>query len=81
MSTVLRKPSGYEFTGLGTIGKRLVNEFQRSHPDLCKPSFDPSYRYIRLGSPEQNLMLEKLVADVVTQDPGSVPLFKLRGMW
>jgi len=64
---------GYEFENLRAVGKRLVNEFQRYHPLLCKPSPQPSCRYIRLGSPEENLRLQKLIADVVAQDPEPKP--------
>ena len=69
MSTVVRTAFGYEFTHLGAIGKRLVNEFQGQHPELCAPSSDPSFRYIKMGSIEQNVLLGKLVADVRHQDP------------
>lgn len=69
MSKVTTKSDGYEFTGLRAIGKRLVNGFQRNHPELCVPSSDPSCRLIHHGSPEQNLALAKLVADVRAQDP------------
>jgi hypothetical protein len=73
MSKVIRCANGYEFTGLSAVGMRLVNEFQRFHPELCTPSSEPSYRFIRQGSLEQNLMLGKLVADVRTQDPETRP--------
>jgi hypothetical protein len=64
---------GYELAGLSAIGKRLVNEFQRHHPLLCKPSPQPSHRFVYLGSPEQNLLVERLVADVLARDPESKP--------
>lgn len=73
MSKVIRCASGYEFTGLSVVGMHLVNEFQRFHPGLCIPSSEPSYRFIRQGSLEQNLALGKLVADVRTQDPETPP--------
>jgi len=69
MAKVTKVSTGYEFAGLSAIGMRLVNEFQRYHPELCMPSPNPSYRFIRQGSLEQNLELGKLVADVRAQDP------------
>jgi hypothetical protein len=69
MAKVTKNLGGYEFTGLSAVGMRLVNEFQRYHPALCMPSSDPSYRFIRQGSVEQNLVLGKLVADVIARDP------------
>lgn len=69
MSSVIKTATGYEFTGLSTTGKRLVNEFQRSNPELCLPTSDPAYRFIRLGTPEQNMRLGKLIAEVRSQDP------------
>ena len=47
MSKVIKTASGYEFTGLSAVGMRLVNEFQRYHPELCMPSSEPTYRFIR----------------------------------
>jgi hypothetical protein len=73
MATVLKSGRGYEFAALSTIGRRLVNEFQRAHPELCVPSSEPSYRYIREGSEEQNLLIEKLVSDVQARDPVIAP--------
>jgi hypothetical protein len=73
MSTVLPSGNGYEFALLSTAGMRLVNEFQRVHPELCLPSSEPSYRYIRRGSPEQNVLLEKLAAEVRARDPVITP--------
>ena len=79
MAKVIRVPDGYEFVGLSRIGMRLVNEFQRHHPLLCKPSQEPDFRFIRLGSPEQNLRLERLIAEVRAKDPElKVPEFKTR---
>ena len=79
MAKVTRVPNGYEFSGLSGIGMRLVNEFQRRYPVLCVPSSEPHHRVIHLGSPVQNLLLEKLVADVRTQDPEPTsPPFKTR---
>jgi len=69
MSQVLRSASGYKFVGLSAVGKQLVNEFQRHHSHLCHPSPDPSYRFIRHGSPEEIAMLERLAADVRVRDP------------
>ena len=76
MANVTKASGGYEFASLSAVGMRLVNEFQRYHPQLCEPSSQPSYRYVRLGSPEQNLLLEKLIADVRARDPE--PTFKTR---
>lgn len=73
MSKVIKTASGYEFTGLSAVGMRLVNEFQRYHPELCLPSSEPTYRFIRLGSPEQNVPLGRLVTDVRTRDPDPQP--------
>ena len=79
MAKVTENSAGYEFAGLSTVGMRLVNEFQRYHPELCTPSSNPSYRYIRLGSSEQNVPLGKLVADVRARDPDvKRPKFKTR---
>jgi len=68
MARVIRLSTGYEFSGLSASGMRLVNEFQRNHPELCEPSLDPSYRFIRCGSPQQTLQLVNLVADVNERD-------------
>lgn len=73
MAKVINMSTGYEFAGLSAVGKRLVNEFQRQHPLLCRPSAQPSDRFIYLGSPEQNLLLKKLVADVAARDPEPKP--------
>ena len=79
MAKVTKNSGGHEFTGLSAVGMRLVNEFQRYHPELCMPSSNPSYRFIRLGSPEQNVLLGKLVADVRARDPEPTPqTFKTR---
>jgi hypothetical protein len=79
VAKVSKNSAGYEFAGLSAVGMRLVNELQRCHPELCTPSSNPSYRYIRLGSPEQNVLLEKLVADVRARDPDvTPPTFKTR---
>ena len=69
MARVFKVPQGYEFVHLSTIGMRLVNEFQRQYPHLVKPSQDPDYRFVRLGTPEQAFQLEKLVANVLQRDP------------
>jgi len=73
MAKVTKNSGGYEFTGLSAVGMRLVNEFQRYHPELCLPSSEPSYRFIRQGSVEQKLALGKLVADVRARDPEITP--------
>jgi len=81
MATVTPMSVGYEFDGLSAVGKRLVNKFQRQHPLLCKPSLQPAYRYVRVGLPAQNLLLQKLIADVVALDPEAkpeLPMFKAR---
>ncbi len=79
MAKMTKNSGGYEFTGLSAVGMRLVNEFQRYHPELCMPSSDPSYRFIRQGSVEQNLALGHLVADVRARDPEPPPTtFKKR---
>ncbi len=81
MAKVTKNSRGYEFTELSLVGMRLVNEFQRHHPQLCEPTSQPRYRYIRLGSTEQNLVLEKLAADVTARDPEpepTPPSFKTR---
>jgi len=73
MARATRVPNGYEFSGLSGIGMRLVNEFQRQYPQLCMPSSEPNFRFIQLGSPVQNRLLEKLVADVRARDPEPTP--------
>lgn len=73
MAKVTKNSSGYEFVGLSVVGMRLVNEFQRNHPLLCVPSSHPDYRFIRLGSPGQNLLLGKLAADIRARDPERKP--------
>jgi len=69
MARVVRTPGGYQFVGLSLAGMRLVNDFQRRFPLLCKPSEDPQFRLIRRGSPAQNLELQKLITEVLTRDP------------
>jgi hypothetical protein len=69
MAKVTRRSTGYEFAGLSAVGMRLVNEFQRRHSLLCEPSSQPDFRFIRLGSLEQNLLLGELVAKVRAEDP------------
>ena len=69
MAQVFKVSDGYEFVNLSITGMRLVNEFQRHHPLLCKPSHRPDFRFIRLGSPTQKLQLDKLIADVRSRDP------------
>ena len=73
MARVIKLSTGYEFSGLSASGMRLVNEFQRNHPQLCTPSPEPTYRFIRYGSSQQNLQLEKLAADVETRDADVKP--------
>ena len=72
MARVFRVPDGYQFVRLSSIGKQLVNEFQRHHPKLVEPVEEPGSRFIHLGSAEQNLELEELVANVLKRDPESV---------
>jgi hypothetical protein len=69
MAKVTRWPTGYEFAGMSEIGLRLVNEFQQRHSLLCEPSSQPDFRFIRLGSLQQNLLLGELVAKVRAEDP------------
>ena len=69
MARVFKAKDGYEFVHLSRIGMRLVNEFQRHNPNLCKPTEQPDYRYIRCGSQEQNRLLETLVVEVLQRDP------------
>lgn len=69
MAKVTKNSAGYEFASLSAVGMRLVNEFQRHHPQLCEPSSHPDYRFVRLGSPEQNILLGMLVAKVRAEDP------------
>ena len=73
MAKVSKISNGYEFAGLSTVGMQLVHEFQRHHPLLCVPSSLPDYRFIRLGSPEQNRLLGKLIARVIVEDPDPIP--------
>ena len=69
MARVFQLSTGYEFVHLSRVGMQLVNEFQRLHPHLCNPSLEPDFRFIRFGSPEENSLLDKLVADVLARDP------------
>ena len=84
MARVFRNHDGYEFVHLGRIGMQLVNEFQRHHPRMCKPTQEPEFRSIRFGADEENIRLEKLVADVLERDPEiswiPKPLSKSRGL-
>jgi hypothetical protein len=73
MAKVTRRSTGYEFAGLSAVGMRLVNEFQRRHSVLCEPCSQPDFRFIRLGSLEQNLRLGELVAKVRAEDPAPPP--------
>lgn len=68
MAQVFKVTDCYEFARLSAIGMRLVNEFQRHYPHLCKPAEEPNVRFIHLGSAEQNSELEKLVEMVRTRD-------------
>jgi hypothetical protein len=69
MARIIKTPGGFQFLGLSPAGRRLVNEFQRRFPLLCNPSHAPEFRLIRLGSPAQNLELQKLIKEVLTRDP------------
>ena len=73
MAKIVRVPNGYVLAGLTKIGMRLVNEFQRYHPLLCKPAQQPDLRFIRVGSLEQNLQLEKLIANILSLDRENQP--------
>ena len=52
---------------------RIVNEFQKKHPQLCEPTSEPDYRFICEGSPEESVQLERLVVKVLTKDPDRPP--------
>ena len=73
MAKVFRVSGGYEFTALSAVGMRLVNEFQRHYPHMCQPSQQPDFRFIRLGSDEENLHLGRLISDVRAHDPEHQP--------
>jgi hypothetical protein len=64
MANVTKTSTGYIFERLNADGMKLVNEFQRRHPQLCEPSSDPTFRFIRCGSLEDNLALGELIAKV-----------------
>jgi hypothetical protein len=68
MAKVTRRSTGYEFAGMSAVALRLVNEFQQRHSLLCEPSSQPDFRFIRLGSLQQNLLLGELVANVRAED-------------
>jgi hypothetical protein len=68
MAHVTNFSSGYAFTNLGAVGRRLLNDFQRHYPLLCKPSSELSYRYVRSGSPAENSLIRNLIADVIARD-------------
>jgi hypothetical protein len=78
MAKVTKRSTGYEFAGLSGVGMRLVNEFQRHHSLLCVPSSQPDFRFIRLGSPEQNRLLGELIARVNVEDSDPTPPLKAR---
>ena len=73
MAKVIRVCEGYQFSNLHVAGMRLVNEFQRRFPFLCAPSQDPQYRLVHMGSPIENLELDRLVAEVRRLDPDTPP--------
>jgi hypothetical protein len=73
MAKVIKKANGYEFVGLTTVGMRIVNEFQRKHPSLCEPTSEPDYRFIREGTPKECAQLERLVVQVLANDPDRPP--------
>jgi hypothetical protein len=64
MINVTRTSTGYIFERLNAAGMKLVNEFQRQHPQLCEPSSEPTFRFIRRGSAEDNHALGELIAKV-----------------
>ncbi len=68
MVTVVRTSTGYIFERLNAAGMKLVNEFQRQYPQLCEPSSEPTFRFIRYGSAEDNHALGKLIARVRATD-------------
>ena len=69
MANVTKTSTGYIFERLNAAGMKLVNEFQRHHPDLCEPSSEPTFRFIRRGgSAEDNHALGELIAMVRARD-------------
>jgi hypothetical protein len=64
MANVMKTSTGYIFECLNAAGMKLVNEFQRQHPQICEPSSEPTFRFIRCGSAEDNLALGELIAEV-----------------
>ena len=64
MVNVMRTSTGYIFERLNAAGMKLVNEFQRRYPQLCEPSNEPTFRFIRCGSAEDNHALGELIAKV-----------------
>jgi len=68
MANVTKTSTGYIFDRLNADGLKLVNEFQRQHPRLCEPSSEPTFRFIRYGSAEDNHALGQLIAKVRATD-------------
>jgi hypothetical protein len=68
MANVTKTSTGYIFERLNAAGMKLVNEFQRQHPLLCEPSSEPTFRFIRCGSAEDNHALGWLIAKVRAND-------------
>jgi len=64
MANVTKASTGYIFERLNAAGMKLVNEFQRQHPRLCEPSGEPTFRFIRCGSAEENHALGQLIAKI-----------------
>jgi hypothetical protein len=68
MAIVTKTSTGYIFERLNAAGMKLVNEFQRQHPQLCKPNIEPMFGFIRCGSAEDNHALGELIAKVRATD-------------
>lgn len=69
MAQVTNFSTGYAFTNLSAVGRKMLNDFQRHYPLLFKPSSELSCRYVRSGSPEENSLIRRLIADVIARDP------------
>jgi hypothetical protein len=68
MVNVTRASTGYIFERLNAAGMKLVNEFQRQYPQLFEPSSEPTFRFIRRGTEEDNHALGELIAKVRATD-------------
>ena len=72
MAKAINNSIGYEFSGLKSVGKQLVNKSKLQHPWLCETSPYLDFRLIRFGTPEQNRVLVKLVINVRERDPETI---------